>query len=284
MTMMCRDEDVNLRANLPLWLNAIEYFVFLLDERNSDSSVVTIQSILGNAKKNFIIKSYKFEGFGAARTLSLKTAWDHYSNASHVLIADPDWKPEIDTLNLGELDHSVDVFRFTAYDRNGITRRRMDWLLRNKQGLAMRYSLHEVLDIGYYSVKDINWVVHEIEQMGSWHTTVGHGNSRTSKRYAFDLNLLYQDLAKYGHDPHVDYYLGITLHAYAETLMVETGSFPDEVVNEAKTFLEKRVYSVYDDEFVEERWACMFILGTLHASLVVRIVQLLHFMIALRVL
>jgi len=41
----------------------------------------------------------------------------------------------------------------------------MDWLLKHKAGLKMRYHLHEVLDIGYYTVKNIPWVVHEIEKV-----------------------------------------------------------------------------------------------------------------------
>ena len=41
-------------------------------------------------------------------------------------------------------------------------------------GLAMRYHLHEVLDIGdRYDWKVLNWEVREIEKPGSWHTTVG---------------------------------------------------------------------------------------------------------------
>jgi len=270
MTMICRDEEVNLRTNLPLWLDVIDYFVFVIDDRNVDSSIITIENILKPSNKLYIIQSYKFEGFGPARTLSLEIAWENYSNASHVLIADPDWRPDNSTLDLNELDNSFDVFRFIAYDRNGITRRRMDWLLQHRAGLAMRYNLHEVLDIGYYSVKDISWVVHEIEMSGSWHTTVGHGNSRSSKRYTFDLNLLYKDQLIFGHDPHVDYYLGITLHAYAETLFVETGNFVEDVINEAIKYLEKRVYSVYKDEFIEERWACMFVLGSIYSTLKVR--------------
>lgn len=72
----------------------------------------------------------------------------------------------------------------------------------------MRYNLHEVLDIGMYTVKNIPWVIHEIEKAGSWHTTVGHGHSMSYQRYEFDLALLEKDLTVYGHDPHTHYYLG----------------------------------------------------------------------------
>ena len=72
----------------------------------------------------------------------------------------------------------------------------------------MRYNLHEVLDIGMYNIKNIQWTIHEIEKIGSWHATVGHGHSMSLKRYEFDLDLLQKDLIIYGHDPHTHYYLG----------------------------------------------------------------------------
>lgn len=80
----------------------------------------------------------------------------------------------------------------------------------------MRYRLHEVLDIGPYTVKDISLVVREVEQNGTWHSSVGHGNSMSAKRYLFDLDMLYRDLRDLGSDPHVHYYLGVTHQAYAE--------------------------------------------------------------------
>jgi len=95
----------------------------------------------------------------------LSASWQYFSHASHVLIADPDWRPDITTMKKSQLDLSADVFRFLSYDRNNITTRRMDWLLKHKAGLKMRYHLHEVLDIGYYTVKNIPWVVHEIEKV-----------------------------------------------------------------------------------------------------------------------
>jgi hypothetical protein len=85
----------------------------------------------------------------------------------------------------------------------------------------MRYRLHEVLDIGPYSVKDISLVVREVEQNGTWHAFVGHGDSMSAKRYLFDLDMLYRDHADLGSDPHVHYYLGVTHQAYAEKVRVE---------------------------------------------------------------
>jgi hypothetical protein len=266
MTMMIRDEEINLNSNLPLWAKMINYFVVLVDSRTKDNSVAVITSILNKANRNFVIIPYLFEGFGQARTLSLQHAWSHYSNASHVLIADPDWKPEVSTIRLSELDQSAQVFRFTVFDRSGITRRRIDWLLLHRQGLAMRYSLHEVLDIGHYTVKEISWVAHEIEQIGTWHATVGHGNSRTAKRYEFDLELLTKDLAFYNHDPHVHYYLGITYFALAEGQLKQNGYHNATAISNAIHFLNLRLASTYDDEFVEERWACMFTLAGIYSS------------------
>ena len=58
--------------------------------------------------------------------------------------------------------------------------------------------------------------VHYVSQPGSWHTTVGHGNSTSAKRYEFDLELLQKDLTLYGHDSHTHYYLGSTYAALAK--------------------------------------------------------------------
>lgn len=270
ITMICRDEDVNFKVNLEKWLPVVSYFVFLIDNRTTDGSVETISTILSSANKKYKIAYYNFNGFGSARTLSLQVAWDEFPFASHVLIADPDWAPDLKTINLSELTGNFDAFRFTAFDRNGFSKRRMDWLLRHRKGLAMRYSLHEVLSIGQYTVKNIDWVVHEIEKPGTWHTTVGHSNSMSAQRYEFDLNLLHKDLIEYGHDPHVHYYLGITHEAYYSKSMAEVGANQTAYrhhLDEAIKYLTIRATaSHYDDEFVEQRWAAMFSLGTIYAG------------------
>lgn len=36
-----------------------------------------------------------------ARSLLLSEAWRTFSNASHILISDPDWVPEIKTIDKG---------------------------------------------------------------------------------------------------------------------------------------------------------------------------------------
>lgn len=152
ITMICRNEAVNFRANLALWLKVVDYFVFIMDDRNSDDSETVIHSILtsGPTKaKGYDIYKNTFSGFGHARTLSLARAWQKYPQASHVIIADPDWRPRSDTLQKHELiTANAEVYRFTVYDRSGATKRRIDWMLRHREGLQMRYHLHEVLDIG----------------------------------------------------------------------------------------------------------------------------------------
>lgn len=264
--MMCRDEEVNFKTNLASWLPIVDYFVFMIDNRTKDNSIETISAILKPARKGYKVIVYNFTGFGTARTLSLQAVWEHFPQASHVLIADPDWVPDVSTMNINDLDDSADVFRFTAYDRNGYTRRRMDWLLKHRQGLAMKYHLHEVLDIGMYSAKNINWEVHEIEKPGSWHTTVGHADSFSAKRYEFDLDLLYKDLSIYGHDPHAHYYLGVTHEAYASKSSQTLGLYHPDVqknVDKSIEYLELRATTQYIDEFVEQRWAVMLQLGSI---------------------
>jgi hypothetical protein len=269
MTMICRDEEVNFRSNLAAWLPLIDSFVFLMDTRTGDNSTAAIAEILGG-RASYMIVPHVFDGFGPARTRSLQLAWQHYSHCTHVWISDPDWKPIGSTMNMDDLDLQHEVFRFLSYDRNGLTTRRMDWLLRHREGLKMRYNLHEVLDIGYYSVKVIEWTIHEIEQKGSWHTTVGHANSFSTNRYLFDLSMLYKDLAEYGHDPHTHYYLGVTHEAYAVGLWTSLGHLNDDVyehIDRAVKYMELRITAEYKDEFMEERWGTMYLLGSLHSRL-----------------
>jgi hypothetical protein len=273
MTMMIRDEAVNIRSNLPLWMKVIDYFIFMVDERTIDDTEIAIQQILAKQIPYQII-SYHFEGFGPARTLSLQNAWKYYPQATHVWIADPDWKPDLTSIDKRELDLVNDAFRFLIYDRNGLTTRRCDWLLRQREGLAMRYHLHEVLDIGEtYSPTVVKWIVHEIEQRGSWHTTVGHGHSMSAARYKFDLELLEKDHLMYGHNPHTHHYLGITHEAYAEALYNSNNrQMTDEIeyhFNQSVVFFTKRITESYYPEFLEERWACMFSLGGLYTQYLV---------------
>lgn len=273
MTMIVRDEAVNLASNLALWTPFISYFIFMVDDRTTDGSVEAIGNIL-SGKRNFRCIPYHFDGFGPARTLSLSNAWDYYPNATHVWIADPDWKPDTTTIAVNELSMQADAFRFKIFDRNGFTTRQCDWLLRHRAGLEMKYNLHEVLAIGEaYSVQQTKWVVHEIEKPGSWHSSVGHGNSFSASRYLFDLDLLYKDLTIFGHDPHTHYYLGVTHEGYATAVLKANTSFDGTLrwhIEQSVRFLTLRATSLYaggnNGEFLEERWGSMMILGTIEGQ------------------
>lgn len=269
-TTICRNEAVNFRANLPLWLKVIEYFVFIMDDRTSDDSEKAIADILDGKALGYKILPHKFEGFGQARTASLVAAWEYFPQATHVLIADPDWRPKVETLSKEHLVYNAQVFRLIVYDRNGGTFRNVDWLLRHRQGLKMRYSLHEVLDIDVYAVAIIPWQAEEIEKPGTWHDKVGHGHSRSLKRFEFDLDMLYKDLPTYsGVDPHLNYYLAVTHDAYANSLagdlMNRTGdSRSAEVEYHRKMSLSNgtlRALEPYSSEFLEQRWGAQFIAG-----------------------
>ncbi len=276
MTMIVRDEAVNFNANLELWLPVVDYFVFMVDSRTTDGSNSTIVNILDGRAKGYKIFDYLFDGFGSARTESLQKAYEYFPQATHVWISDPDWRPDTTTMKLEDINiANADVYRFLIYDRNGETTRRIDWLLKNREGLAMRYALHEVLDIGArYDWVPIDWVCYEIEKPGSWHSTVGHGNSMSAKRYLFDLELLYKDVETYGHDPHTHYYLGVTHEAYAEKLLKSGIELTNEDVTAIQHHIEKAIYylklratSEYNDEFPEERWGVMLMLGSIYGSL-----------------
>jgi hypothetical protein len=70
MTMICRDEEVNLRANLAAeWFPIIDFFIFLIDSRTKDNTRKVIDGIFAGSKANsFKAITYEFVGFGQART------------------------------------------------------------------------------------------------------------------------------------------------------------------------------------------------------------------------
>ena len=92
-------QAVNIKANLPLWVGIVDYFVFLIDKRTTDSSKEDIARILDHpVVKGYKILDYDFlaqnshknlSGFGGARTLSLEKAYEYFPQATHVWIADP---------------------------------------------------------------------------------------------------------------------------------------------------------------------------------------------------
>ena len=110
----------------------------------------------------------------------------------------------------------------------------------------------------------VDFVVHEIEKPGTWHATVGHGNSMSAPRYLFDLSMLEKDLIAYPDAPHTHYYVGVTHEAYA-TQLIADGMPNDELVlkhvNLALKYMHMRLAGYYKNEFVEERWGIMLEIG-----------------------
>ena len=92
-------QAVNINANLPLWVGIVDYFVFLIDQRTTDTSKQDIVRILDHPSvKGYKILDYDFlalnshknlSGFGGARTLSLEKTYEYFPQATHVWIADP---------------------------------------------------------------------------------------------------------------------------------------------------------------------------------------------------
>ena len=50
VAMICRNENVNFESNLAMWLHSADYFVFVMDDRNSDDSEAVIERILGKGE------------------------------------------------------------------------------------------------------------------------------------------------------------------------------------------------------------------------------------------
>ena len=123
MTMIVRDEAVNIKSNLHLWLGIVDFFVFLVDRRTTDHSEEAIASILDSKEVPYEIVHHDFDGFGSSRTRSLQNAWKYFPQAIFVWIADPDWRPDVSTIQKSSLTRDFDAFRFTIIDRSGITTR-----------------------------------------------------------------------------------------------------------------------------------------------------------------
>lgn len=229
LAFMVRNEEANLRANLPKWRGVADAVVCGIDRRTSDRTAQAVTDSLPGLPHWLFW--YEFEGFGAARTLVMQEAWRKFPHMSHILVVDPDWEPEEHTVSKADLDFSHALFVFTIYDRNGMTTRQSQWLMRHQPNITFKYRLHEVLMMpalqpGWQAEKVVPWVVHEVEVQGreSWHTVKGHGHTRSYERYLFDLDLLGKDAEEYEDDPHVLYYLGSTYLAALEA-MVGTGTF-----------------------------------------------------------
>jgi hypothetical protein len=105
---MVRDESFNIRANLPLWGSSFfDAYVFAVDERTVDDTWKALDESIPAGAPRFIF-NYTFDGFGPARTLVFEKAWEHFPNITHVLVADPDWRPDMKTINKSDLNNAED--------------------------------------------------------------------------------------------------------------------------------------------------------------------------------
>jgi hypothetical protein len=225
---MVRDEAHNLRHNLPLWgPGFFDAYVIAVDSRTVDDTRSVLDEILPAHVPRHIF-DYTFDGFGPARTLVFSKAWEHFPDISHVLVADPDWRPNANLINKADLDFFHDSYQIKIWDRNGLTTRYCNWLMRHQPGLRYDYYVHELLrfpDGGpvFETQKITAWEVAEAESDHSWHQTVGHGAkkgaSRTYKRFLFDIALLEREQAseQYRDSPHTLYYLGAAHCALVES-------------------------------------------------------------------
>lgn len=198
--LMVRDEAFNIEANIPLWgSDFFDAFIVAVDRRTQDDTLGALNRVIPSHVPHYIFE-YEFEGFGPGRTLVFEKAWEHFSNISHVLVADPDWKPNMDLIDKSDLDEH-DSYQFKIWDRSGLTTRNSNWLMRHHEGLYFEFYVHEFLKFSHGGPyqdlqKELTWEVSEVESGNSWHQTVGHGSggnrraSQTYKRFLFDLSLL----------------------------------------------------------------------------------------------
>ncbi|GMI10243.1 hypothetical protein TrVE_jg91 [Triparma verrucosa] len=230
--LMVRDEAFNIRQNIPLWYSKdpsfFDAFVVAVDERTTDDTVLALeQTIPAHVPRH--IFHYSFDGFGNSRTEVFEHAWAKFSKISHVMVADPDWKPNMDLISKSDLTHSIETYQFKIWDRSGLTTRNTNWLMKHTPGLYFEYYVHELLRFAHGGPyldrqKNLKWEVSEVESGNSWHQTVGHGEagnrgaSRTYKRFEFDLSLLEREQKdlRYTDSQHTLYYLGAIYCAMVE--------------------------------------------------------------------
>jgi len=228
---MVRDESLNIRTNLPLWGSLFSGYVFAVDSRTVDDTILAIAESVPPGSPRHVF-GYRFDGFGNSRTEVFGEAYRTMPWCSHVMVIDPDWQPlqsEFDTEPLR--DGSKSGYQFKIWDRSGITTRNCNWLMRHVEGLYFDYYVHEFLrfpDGGPYheDLVLLDWEVAEVESTQSWHQTVGHNEnkavtksaSRSYKRFLFDISLLEREQKdeRYRNSQHTLYYLGVAHCALVE--------------------------------------------------------------------
>eukprot|EP00752_Nemacystus_decipiens_P003054 g2831.t1 len=222
LLLIVRDEEESLQKNLPLWREVADCFVIGVDERTTDRTTVIIHEVLGDDVARFVF-FFTFHDFAQARNAVIRSTAHNFPGCSHVIIADADWRPELETVDKSDLDFVHGSFPFLVWDHSGHTSRVMGWLLRFDKDLRFKYRVHEVLDATATTVsalpsKLVAWEVRVVESGSNWNTNL-HQHSRSSERFLFDLELLEKDFLEDPTDLHTLYYLGITTFAYLESLL-----------------------------------------------------------------
>lgn len=178
LALMVRDEAANLRANLPRFAGVADAVCCGIDDRSADGSARAVAEALPAVPR--WVFYFTFAGFGAGRTRVFAESWRRFPRVTHVLALDPDWEP-LEMLK-AQLDFAHSTFLFKVVDRNGLTTRTMNWLVRHERGLVFDHALHEQLvqpELG--DAKLLTWAFTEREVAGrdSWHATLRHGHSQS---------------------------------------------------------------------------------------------------------
>ena len=229
LALMVRDEEANLRANLPAFSGLADFVVCGIDDRSRDGSARAVAEALPDVPR--WVFYFRFDGFGRGRTGVFREAWRKFPEASHVLVLDPDWELDAPRASRAHLNADERTFLFKVWDRNGMTSRTMNWLVKHEANLTFEHQLHEQLvqpnaGPGPQRAHVLPWEFAEREVRGrdTWHSAAtAHGHSQSYERYLFDLELLDMDLADLGpDDPHTLFYLGVT-HLSALDAMLGIG-------------------------------------------------------------
>ena len=143
LALMVRDEEANLRANLPAFSGLADFVVCGIDDRSRDGSARAVAEALPDGPR--WVFYFRFDGFGRGRTGVFREAWRKFPEASHVLVLDPDWELDAPRASRAHLNADERTFLFKVWDRNGMTSRTMNWLVKHEANLTFEHQLHEQL-------------------------------------------------------------------------------------------------------------------------------------------
>ena len=116
-----------------------------------------------------------------------------------------------------DLDFTSDIFYFKIYDRNNVTTRCLDWILRQRSGLKMRYHLHEAVDIGSPTGTSTSWVIHEIEKVINLSFFLSSQLLKELFACIHQYIHTYIDTYMYTYRPWISRYIDTYIHAYIHT-------------------------------------------------------------------